>query len=57
MLLAEIAKRPFNVLEWSFLGALAAMTVVIGILSVVVIARVVEPKGLKVLLKRLAGKD
>lgn len=49
-------EQGYNVLEWSFIGVLALMTVVIGWLALVVVARVVEPRGVKVLLRRLIGK-
>lgn len=52
----EAPRPPANVLEWSFLGVLGLMTVVIGLLALVVVARLVEPRGVKVLLRRLAGK-
>ena len=46
----------YNVLEWSFIGVLALMTVAIGWIALVVVTRVVEPRGVKVLLRRLVGK-
>ncbi len=47
----------YGVLEWSFLGLLALMTVLVGLFSVVVVVRVVEPRGLKALLLKLGGKN
>jgi len=47
---------PPNVLEWSFIGVLALMSIAIGGLATMVVVRVVEPRGLKVFLRRLAGK-
>ena len=54
-LLAEELPPP-NVLEWSFVGVLVLMTIAVGLLGLMVVARVVEPRGLRVLLRRLAGK-
>lgn len=51
-----VAAEAWNVLEWTFIGALVLMTAVIGLFSVMILARVVEPKGLRVLLRRIAGK-
>lgn len=46
----------YGVLEWTFLGLLSLMTVLVGILSVVVVVRIVEPAGLKALVLKLAGR-
>jgi len=58
MLAAEAADElpPANVLEWSFLAALIAVSGLLGVLALVVVARMVEPRGVKVLLRRIAGK-
>ncbi|HEX9712441.1 MAG TPA: hypothetical protein VGB52_07825 [Actinomycetota bacterium] len=47
---------PPNVLEWSFVGLLLLMTAAVGVLSLVVVARLVEPRGLLALLRRFVGK-
>ena len=47
----------YGTIEWVYIGALAAMVVLVGLFSVVVVARVVEPRGAKVLLKRIAGRS
>ncbi|MCA1834069.1 MAG: hypothetical protein ABR548_12500 [Actinomycetota bacterium] len=47
----------FQLLEWTFMGLLGLMTVIIGFFSVVVVVRIVEPRGLKALLLKLAGRD
>ena len=47
----------YQLLEWTFLGLLGLMTVLVGLLSIVVVVRVVEPRGLKALLLKLAGKN
>ena len=39
-----------------FIGLLALMVVAAGLFSVVVVTRLVEPKGMKALLRRLAGR-
>jgi len=39
-----------------FLGLLAVMVVAAGLFSLVVVARLVEPRGVKALLRRLAGR-
>ena len=51
-----LAEGGWNVLEWSFVGLLAMMTVVVGAFGLVVVARLVEPRGVRVLIKRIAGK-
>lgn len=55
-LLAADELPPPNVLEWSFIGVLALMTAAVGIISLVVVVRLVEPRGLRVLLRRLVGR-
>ena len=47
----------YHLLEWSFAGLLLVMTGLVGLLSLVVVVRVVEPRGLRALLMKLAGKD
>lgn len=47
----------FKLLEWSFTGLLVLMTALTGLLAVVVVVRVVEPRGIRALLMKLAGKD
>ena len=42
--------------EWTFISLLAAMVGAAGLFSLVVVARVVEPRGVKALLRRLAGR-
>ena len=42
--------------ELTFISILAFMVVMVGLFSLVVVARVVEPRGVKALLRRLAGK-
>ena len=54
--LLAVEAQTYNVLEWAFLGVLALMTIGIGLISLMVIVRLVEPRGFKVLLRRLAGK-
>jgi hypothetical protein len=44
------------VLEITFLSILGLMTVMVGLFSLVVVARTVEPRGVKALLRRLAGR-
>jgi hypothetical protein len=39
-----------------FIALLAAMVVLAGLFSFVVVARLVEPRGIKALLRRLAGR-
>lgn len=39
-----------------FIGLLAVMVVAAGLFSFVVVTRLVEPKGMKALLRRLAGR-
>jgi len=39
-----------------FIGLLAVMVVAAGLFSIVVVTRLVEPKGMKALLRRLAGR-
>lgn len=46
----------YNVLEWTFIGVLALMTVAVGLFGLVVVARIVEPRGVRALLRRLAGR-
>lgn len=43
----------FAALEFAFISLLVTMTVVSGLLGLVVVARVVEPRGVKALLERL----
>lgn len=47
----------YRALEWGFLSALGAMVVLVGVFSVIVVARVVEPRGARVLLRRLIGRS
>jgi len=42
--------------EWTFMALLVAMVGLAGLFSLVVVARVVEPRGVKALLRRLAGR-
>jgi hypothetical protein len=44
------------VVEVTFISILAFMVVMVGLFSLVVVARTVEPRGVKALLRRLAGK-
>ena len=46
----------YNVLEWSFIGVLALMTIAVGLFGLVVVARIVEPRGVRALLRRIVGK-
>src|SRR5438094_7050294 len=39
-----------------FLGLLGVMVVAAGLFSIVVVARLVEPRGVRALLRRLAGR-
>lgn len=39
-----------------FLGLLGLMVVISGVFGLFVVARMVEPRGLKALLRKLAGK-
>lgn len=48
---------PLNVLEFAFLIVLGGMVVASGLVGLVVVTRMVEPGGVKVLLRRLAGKS
>ena len=43
-------------LEWTFMTVLAAATGIAGVFGIFVVARLIEPRGLKVLLRKLAGK-
>jgi hypothetical protein len=42
--------------EIVFLALLASMVVLIGIFGAFVVARVVEPRGMRALLRKLAGR-
>jgi hypothetical protein len=42
--------------EYTFIGLLIAMVGAASLFAVVVVARVVEPRGVKALLRRLAGR-
>lgn len=53
---SEIGKEPYNLLEWVYIVVLGLMTVAVGVFGLFVVARVVEPRGMKALLRRLAGK-
>ncbi|MGZ4103930.1 MAG: hypothetical protein ACXVQY_12655 [Actinomycetota bacterium] len=44
------------IVEWTFMGVLALMVVAAGLFAVVVAARLVEPRGVKALLRRIAGR-
>lgn len=44
------------VVEWTFMGVLILMVAAAGLFSVVVVARLVEPRGVKALLRRIAGR-
>jgi hypothetical protein len=44
------------VLELTFMSLLGLMIVLVGLFAVVVVTRLVEPRGLKVLLRRLARR-
>lgn len=46
----------WNLLEWFFVGLLGMMTVVVGAFGAFVVVRLVEPRGMRALLRRLAGK-
>ena len=48
---------PFNVLEWSFLVVLTLALGATGVFGLVVVARLVEPRGVRALLRRLTGRD
>jgi len=39
-----------------FIALLAAMVAAAGLFSIVVVTRLVEPRGMKALLRRLAGR-
>jgi len=43
-------------LEWTFMGVLTAATLIAGLFGIFVVARLVEPRGVKVLLRKIAGK-
>jgi uncharacterized membrane protein YuzA (DUF378 family) len=43
-------------LEWTFMGLLAAMVGLAGVFGLFVVARLVEPRGVKALLRKLAGR-
>lgn len=47
---------PWNVLEWSFIAVLVLALASAGAFGAVVIARTVEPRGVKALLRRISGK-
>jgi hypothetical protein len=46
----------YNALEWGFISALVAMIILVGLFSLVVVARVVEPRGVRVLLRKIIGR-
>lgn len=46
----------YGALEWGFISALAAMVVLVGIFGLIVVARVVEPRGVRVLLRKISGR-
>lgn len=46
----------FEALEFSFTALLVAMTVGSGVVALVVVARIVEPRGVRALVRRLAGR-
>ena len=52
-----LAAEPWNALEWSFVGLLAIMTVVVGLFGLVVVARLVEPRGVRALVRRITGRS
>lgn len=56
VLLVQESTGSYSVLEWTFIGVLVLMTAAVGWLSLVVVARIVEPRGLKALLRRIVGK-
>lgn len=56
LIASEAVKRPWNVLEWTFIGLLALMTAVVGVFGLFVAVRTVEPRGLRALLRRVSGK-
>ncbi len=39
-----------------FIGLLVVMVIAAGLFSIVVVTRLVEPQGIKTLLRRLAGR-
>jgi hypothetical protein len=45
-----------RVLEWTFISLLLLMVIVSGLFALVVVTRLVEPGGIRSLLRRLAGK-
>jgi hypothetical protein len=51
-----LAAEAWNALEWTFVSLLALMVVAVGLFGLVVVARLVEPRGVRVLLRRLTGK-
>lgn len=53
---SETVNKGLNVLEISFLALLGLMGALITLIAVVVVARLVEPRGARALLRRLAGK-
>lgn len=46
----------YQALEWGFIGALIAMVVLVGIFGFFVVARMVEPRGVRVLLRKITGR-
>jgi hypothetical protein len=44
------------IVEYTFIVILIAMVGAAGLFSLVVVARLVEPRGVKALLRRLAGR-
>lgn len=44
-------------LELSFVAVLVAMTLGAGLVAMTVVARVVEPRGVKALLERIIGRE
>ncbi|MHB8513454.1 MAG: hypothetical protein ACYDCC_14940 [Actinomycetota bacterium] len=47
----------FQLLEWSFITLLAGMLGLAGIIGLIVVVRLVEPRGLKAFLQRFSGKS
>lgn len=46
----------YQALEWGFIGALVAMVILVGLFGMIVVARVVEPRGVRVLLRKIIGR-
>lgn len=51
-----VENAPPNVLEWSFIAVLATMSLAAGLFALAVVARLVEPRGVRALLRRIAGR-